>query len=237
MFTAIIPTLQRAPQLWPLVDLLAEHPLVARVLVVNNAPAPLRWTNPKVRVLQQVENIFVNPAWNLGAKTAETEWLAIINDDVLFSPELLDYAAQLLRRPWVGIVGPAAGGGPEPHRPMSWRLASSPGVPFGTFMCMRRRDYVPIPSGFRIWGGDDWLFWTQHRPNVLIQNAPIQMTMNTTSRSPEFQRTWAAETEAYYSHWARFGVRRWWHPIALSLRRFRAFRGKWSTRLRREVRR
>ena len=65
-FSVVIPTLQRATELRPLVDVCAAHPLVGEVIVVNNASAPLSWESPKVRVLHQEANIYVNAAWNLG---------------------------------------------------------------------------------------------------------------------------------------------------------------------------
>ena len=69
------------------------HPTVREVIVVNNHPDPLDFGRENVRVLQQERNIYVNPAWNLGAREARGKYLAILNDDVLFEPELLDAAA------------------------------------------------------------------------------------------------------------------------------------------------
>ena len=38
----------------------------------------------KVQRLEQDNNIFVNPAWNLGVEQAKNENICICNDDVLF---------------------------------------------------------------------------------------------------------------------------------------------------------
>ena len=92
-FSVIIPTLQRSEQLQTLVERCSAHPRVLEVVVINNAPETLQWASPKVRVLQQKRNIYVNPAWNLGARESSGKWLAIINDDVLFDPSLFDRAA------------------------------------------------------------------------------------------------------------------------------------------------
>ncbi|MGN7213310.1 glycosyltransferase family 2 protein [Brachybacterium paraconglomeratum] len=75
-FSVVIPTLQRSDDLHAVVELCAAHPLVAEVLVINNAPAPLEYGSGKVRVLDQGENIFVNPAWNLGALRRRSASLA-----------------------------------------------------------------------------------------------------------------------------------------------------------------
>lgn len=104
-FSIIIPTLQRSAELRPLVAQLAEHPRVLEVIVINNASAPLQWASPRVRVLQQGHNIFVNPAWNLGVREARGRLVAIVNDDIEMPNSLLHLASELLSRPWVGLVG------------------------------------------------------------------------------------------------------------------------------------
>ncbi|WP_083882723.1 glycosyltransferase family 2 protein [Brevibacterium senegalense] len=157
-FSVIIPTLQRAAELEPLVKLCSGHPLVSEILVINNAPQPISFAYPKLRVLDQRENIYVNPAWNLGAVKARSQLLAILNDDVSFDAELFDIAALQLSRKWVGIVGID---GAYLNRPRleapKVRLATYEHVTlgFGMAMFMRHDDYVPIPSSLRIWGGDD----------------------------------------------------------------------------------
>lgn len=88
-FSVVIPTLQKSSRLEEVVSICTDHPLVHEVLVINNAQQPLTLNSPKVRVLQQEQNIYVNPAWNLGAREARGEYLAIVNDDVIFDPEAL----------------------------------------------------------------------------------------------------------------------------------------------------
>lgn len=225
-FSVIIPTLQRAKELHELVEMCAAHPRVLEVLVINNAPAPLAWDSPKVRVLQQAENIYVNPAWNLGAREARGKYLAIVNDDVLFGDEVFDEVARILRRGWFSMVGPEQscfGGGPW-GRGISHRLATGGNSYMGTFMCLRRRDYVPIPEDMKIWGGDDWLFWSMPRPNAFLIRTPFVTDMSTTTRSPEFQAMWDAERVPFRRHMAALEGSRWWHRLAAAARRARLAR-------------
>ena len=186
-FSVIIPTLQRSDELHPLVEQCAAHPLVLEVLVINNAPEPLHWASPKVRVLQQAENIYVNPAWNLGAREARGKYLAILNDDVLFDPALFDLAAKWLRRPGVGIVGP---NGSCFNRPTMGDVKVRPTyarpMGFGTAMFMRRAFYVPIPETMRIFHGDDWLFEKAPRRCWTFWDFPIVTEMEVTSGDPAF---------------------------------------------------
>lgn len=217
-FTVIIPTLQRAPELWPLVDQCAAHPLVREILVINNSEAPLRWDCPKVRVLQQQTNIFVNPAWNLGVQEATGKFVAIINDDVLFDDEVFVKAAKILRCDFFGMVVPdrSCFYDQEVDKPVSYRLATGGlNTVWGTFMAMRREDYHPIPGSLLIWGGDDYLFWSQRKPNAVLIRTRFKTTMGTTSGSAEFQRLREREYDETMALISRIG--RWWHTPVKTL--------------------
>ena len=224
-FSVIIPTLQRAKELRELVEQCAAHPLVLEVLVINNAPQPLHWESRKVRVLQQAENIYVNPAWNLGAREARGKYLAIVNDDVLFDGAAFDAAARGLK--WFGIVGPdrsaftLAAPGKVRLRPARKSAAM---FGFGTFMCMRRRDYDPIPEQMRIWGGDDWLIARQSRPPGVILGVPFRTEMGTTSSSPEAQALRAQEQAVADHILLPLHGTRWWHRPSDWLESVRAVR-------------
>lgn len=227
-FSVIIPTLQRSDELHPLVEQCAAHPLVLEVLVINNAPEPLHWASPKVRVLQQAENIYVNPAWNLGAREARGKYLAIVNDDVLFDPTVFNYVARLLRSGRWGIVGPdKTCFRVEPVGPIRHRLAGFANLHYGygTFMALRREDYAPIPEDMLIWGGDDWLFRAQKRLNVALISARFYTDEagGATTSSPEFIQMRRREVALAGEHLGR-QPRRWWWLLAAGLDHARALR-------------
>lgn len=222
-FSIVIPTLQRSAELGPLVAQLAEHPLVHEVLVINNAATPLVWESPRVRVLQQEENIYVNPAWNLGAAVALGEFIAIVNDDITMPDDFLDCVWSLLKKPWVGLVGAdvtIAG-------KRRVRIATEAHIPlgYGVFMAMRRKDYLPIPADLKIWGGDNLLFWTSRRIPMVVLGSGIATEMGTTSGSREFSAMRVNElhmANAYIGPWLN---RRWWHRPVRALDSFRSARG------------
>ncbi len=188
--SVIIATLQRSPDLAAIVEQCAAHPDVLEVILVNNAPEGLDFGAPHVRVLQQETNIFVNPAWNLGAREARGALLAIINDDVRFGDDALAHAAEVLRQGHYAIVSAdpscfrRAG---RVRRRTGHRFARFGNHYFGNFMCMRAEDYVPIPEEMLIWGGDDWLFLNQRKPNAVLVNTRFVTTMGTTTQAPEFK--------------------------------------------------
>ncbi|MGY5318351.1 glycosyltransferase family 2 protein [Neomicrococcus lactis] len=220
LFSVVIPTLQKSPDLNPLVEQCASHPLVAEVLVINNAPQSLNWDSPKVRVLQQDGNIYVNPAWNLGAREAQSRFLAIINDDVRFSDEVFDQAARVLDRGRFSMIGPSESCLNE-HvgKKIGHRRGSLSTVPFGTLMFLRKDDYVPIPDDLLIWGGDHWLMLNQNRPIAKFVRTTIRTDMSTTTRAPAFQALYDEEARAIESHLKEVKRRKAWHwPAWIMLR-------------------
>ncbi|MCL6423254.1 glycosyltransferase [Brachybacterium sp. JHP9] len=197
-FTVIIPTLQRSSDLRAIVEQCAAHPDVDEVTVVNNAEEPLEFDHRAVRVLQPGRNIFVNPAWNLGVRESRGALLAIINDDVRFRDEALSHAAALLRRKRYGIIGPdrTCFSIDDQARGIGSRIYSDPYVvTYGTFMCLRRENYVPIPEELTIWGGDNWLLTHQRKANGVLIRTPFRTDMGTTSSSPEFSKKTGHETD------------------------------------------
>ena len=205
--SVIIPTLQKAVELDSLVRDCAAHPAVLEVIVVNNAAAPLAWDHAKVRVLAQGENIYVNPAWNLGAREAKGEVLAILNDDISFDRLPFDEVCRWLANPLIGLIGAHASSydgtvsgrprlRPAYHRPRGYGIA----------MFLRRNSYVPIPEDMKIWFGDDWLFSRQKGWNMTLLGVPIHTDMSVTSISPRLAPIIAADEEAVRRHGAVEGV-------------------------------
>lgn len=199
-FSVIIPTLQRAKELHELVEMCAAHPRVLEVLVINNAPEPLHWGSPKVRLLQQAENIYVNPAWNLGAREARGKFLAIINDDVLFDPGLLDLAARGLQRRGVGLIGIGPGSlrQDEGKPRLVPTFTRTPG--YGVALFLRRERWTPIPEDMLIWYGDDWVFTRQRQLNWAVEGLPVRTDMSVTSSDAKFSPLLEADRLAAQKH-------------------------------------
>lgn len=192
-FSVVIPTLQRSPFLPRLLETLEATPEVAEVLVINNASQPLQTTLKKVRVLDQGQNIFVNPAWNLGVAEAAFDLVCLCNDDVILSPRIFRVAEKRLRR-GAGIVGASMLSIRRPDQQIwsvgPWTLPTyMRPIGFGVFMCLDRANYVDIPNDLLIFWGDDYLFRRQERPNYALLGPCIATVMSTTSSAPEFAST------------------------------------------------
>ena len=67
--SAIIPTLWRAKEFTDhLVNVLVEDESVGEIIIIDNAPADFFYDNEKVITFWSIENMYVNPSWNLGIK-------------------------------------------------------------------------------------------------------------------------------------------------------------------------
>lgn len=201
-FSVVIPTLQRSPMLADVVALFAGHHLVREVIIINNAAPALGFGDRKVRILDQDENIFVNPAWNLGVREARSPYLIISNDDLVFPPRLVDSALRRLG-PRTGIIGPDKScflpgrDGRARFRP-TYELTHA----FGTLMFMARSSYVPVPDQLKIFFGDDWLFYHQRRRNLLLRGPRVVSPMSVTSGSPEFIQQMELDKDVWRSTYA-----------------------------------
>lgn len=201
IFSVVIPTLQRAPELERMAVRCAEHPRVLEVLIVNNSPRPLEWATGRIRVLQQETNIFVNPAWNLGAASARGDVIVLMNDDIEFDTSIFDRAARWMRLPFVGIVGPAPSCLRVPQeRHVVLRPTFERTHGFGTLMFVRRSDYVPVPADLLIFFGDDWLLQEQARPNWSFWDFPIRTEMAATSGEAQFSDLLQQDAVKWRSH-------------------------------------
>ncbi|WP_448095537.1 glycosyltransferase family 2 protein [Ornithinimicrobium sp. W1665] len=197
--------------------------LVGDVIIINNAPQSLVFQSPKVRVLQQDDNIYVNPAWNLGVESAHHDLLLLSNDDIDFSEGMLEWAHHVLTLPFVGIVGPAEKALNSGRTGMLWFTpARVRTTGYGVWMAMRKASYVHVPDDLLIWGGDDWLFYRQDwRLNLHLHGGRITTKMSETVNSEERFMGLAAEDHRRYleNHSQIERNYRRYHPIYWLLNR------------------
>lgn len=189
---------------------IAANPFVQEVLVIdNNHRAGVRLLHPKIRQFSQSRNIFVNPAWNLGAREARGETLCFLNDDLIVKAEVFRYVATVFANsPEIGLVG------------LKWdrqlgelatkELLERDSHAFGCMIFIRRVDFARIPFFLKIWHGDDYLLMT----TLLRKKAVVGLcgfaereqpsSISTNSIRPAIQSLLVRDSVI----WNRF-VRRW----------------------------
>jgi len=153
-YSVIIPTMWKAPGFSHFLIKLCDYEAVEEVVLIDNRKeAAPKIDHPKLVWLKQAGNIYVNPAWNLGVRTARCSKLCIANDDIEFDSSLFEIVDPMLER--AGIIGldfDRAEGDkiliPTQSRPNGFRC----------LMFLSKDHYCPIPEVLKVWCGDDYLF-------------------------------------------------------------------------------
>lgn len=158
----VIPTLQKNKTLLHrLVASLQRDEAVSEIIIIDNSNTGIDCENRKLRVISPGENIFVNPAWNLGVKEAKEEIVALLNDDITIPENFCRNVASAMT-PEMGIVGISAeyviGNQGEPMPPETTSLQLEPGGNvYGVALFFYKASYVEIPQEMKIFCGDTWL--------------------------------------------------------------------------------
>jgi glycosyltransferase involved in cell wall biosynthesis len=223
-FSVIIPTMWRAPEvLLKALFSYVDHPLVDEIIVINNdvsqTPDWAIWYNPKIKVLMQKNNIYVNPAWNLGVQQSKNDLLAIVNDDIYFDPKLFDKLVDRLT-PDVGVHGIIAGEA-KFNQPattdgsidfMEWRWGDIVHN-FGQAMFLHKDTWVPIIPELEIYFGDDFVIHSNlhHDRKVwMIYNIHWESPLAATTSDKELVAGFYDREKPHYYAWEeKHPVKEW----------------------------
>lgn len=173
--TAIIPTLLKdMGVLNALVESLAFDSVVAEIIVINNSSENYYFDNPKVRVITEGKNLFVNPSWNIGVSEAKTEYVALVNDDIKIPDGFCSKVMEKFDDKY-GVLGINSEDVINTRNKdnevvidiNSVELRTSEEISikpvkfltlnFGIMMFLKKENYSEIPNDLKIFFGDDWI--------------------------------------------------------------------------------
>ena len=225
LFSVIVPTMWRCPDIFQrALKQYVEHELVGEVIIINNDHALTPdWAvlkSDKVKMFTPGQNIFVNPAWNIGVEMSKYDLLNIVNDDIIVDPNIFNKLQSRLTPdsgPHGCISGEAKFNQPQTTDYSIDFIEWRPGDVihhFGQCMFMHKATWTPIIDGLNIYFGDDFIFHTnllEQRTPVLIYNirqeTPCAATTKDTSITGGFHEreqpvysAWAAERPIDYSY-------------------------------------
>lgn len=163
-FSVIIPTLWKPEFFLDTLYKLDACNLVEEIIIISNALPPECQLPKKVILLQQEENVGVNPAWNLGVSVAKSNYITLLNDDFVTNWSILKEIRELLKDSNVGIVG--LGVESKTKQVSLDRIEVRPNG-FGCFMSFRRDVYSEIPKELVIYFGDDWLLYSSSKKGLI----------------------------------------------------------------------
>lgn len=157
-FSVIMPTMWKSDKTQELLDVLSKNKLVSEILVIDNDPSarPKMKRIKKLRYIYEGENIFVNPAWNLGVKESKKDYLIIVNDDVIIPNSLIDKMSEELDKYKIVGLHPES---MNSKRAFDDSIHVGPhiGVGWGCCIFMKKELWEDIPEGLKVWYGDNWI--------------------------------------------------------------------------------
>ena len=202
-YTIVIPTMWKRPdQLCAMLDRYSESDWISEILLIDNGGVDRSEVDPYtlVKVLNDGNNLFVNPSWNLGVANATCDKVILANDDITI-PDLdwalleIDVAINpgvligldknSFKQKRTGELGPV-------------RVVKHEGgheYGFGVFMAFYKESYIPIPEELKVWFGDSFLYKLLD-PYVLT-GIDVQTDMRSTSRTMNLKKQHKLEKEFF----------------------------------------
>lgn len=188
-FSLIIPTMwKQMKYLRKMLPVYNDEKMIGEILIINNAKSSFDLNKiksfSKVKIINDGENLYVNPSWNFGVQAAKYDRVIIANDDIYF--ESLDKVLELVD---ANLSKGKIFGFAENCFYQKQKLSLHLREPekgyrahgFGMFMIMEKDSYREIPNEIKIWCGDRLLYYV-NKP-LLIEGVDVNAEIGGTTRS------------------------------------------------------
>jgi hypothetical protein len=191
-YSIIIPTLWKSKRIHKLLSDLIKCEFVGEIILIDNAGKFFEYYEAldKVKLVQVEENIYVNPAWNLGIELAKNECIALCNDDINFNPNIFGVIDESILT-YVGIIGMGEGNYKDEidKEKGSYIDIWEPGVNdwgWGCLILLKKSHWLPIPNEIKIWYGDNIIKDVNSVSKGVLRNFKVETEMSTTSDGDEW---------------------------------------------------
>ena len=177
MLSIVIPTVWGHEPFCRFLEHVVELPVVGEIILINNnvdkTPDHSVLSNHKVQMHNQKENIFVNPAWNLGVSLAKNNTVCILSDDVLVDLRIFFEADRFISKD-IGLLSiginhqlfRAQNNQFDDVDPANLILtgdlkirASTKGphtTGMGSLFFIHKDNWIDIPDSLKVYWGDTW---------------------------------------------------------------------------------
>lgn len=185
-FSVVIPTLWKSDRIHKLLDDLIKCDNIDEIILIDNSNQYYDFYDNvlgKINLIQPGENIYVNPAWNLGVKMSKSYYIALLNDDISFNVEIFEFL-KVHTMDRFGIIGmdktnyDTVDFKPKLNKETDRRTQR---FGWGCFILFDRRYWIDIPDNLKIWYGDDYIRIFNKAPVSYLTGFPIETEMSTTS--------------------------------------------------------
>lgn len=190
-FSVIIPTIWLGTRLPEMLKQLYACEQIGEVILINNAKdkTPDFERHEKLLYVEPNENIFVNPAWNMGTRLAKYDYIINTQDDVLFDVNALtsfinhvELSGYNLKD--LGFIGMHLDNfymeSTNTHQFELINLDPEKGGGWACCLIYHKQNWKHIPENIKIWYGDDFLkIFT--RPILQIKGFPVETKMSSSA--------------------------------------------------------
>jgi hypothetical protein len=190
-FTLVIPTLWKSTRLLGMIEHYLQSEFVGEIILIDNSKGYFNHFSEvphKITLIQPDENIYVNPAWNLGIDISKFENICLLNDDITFDVKIFELFSKedVLTN---GIIGLSQ---------TSYELTENieikldqwkPGMNdwgWGCLIFLKKNMWIEIPNDIKIWYGDNFIKDINLNPKWILRGLKVQTEMSTTSDLTEF---------------------------------------------------
>ena len=205
-YSVIIPTLWKSDRTHKLLSDLIKCQYVDEIILIDNAGKFFEYYEAldKVKLVKVEENIYVNPAWNLGIKIAKNDLIALVNDDINFDTNIFGVIDENVLNQF-GIVGMGEGNYKDeiddskgPYLDV-WK----PGVNdwgWGCMILLDKKNWIDIPEDIKIWYGDNIIKDVNPSPKACLRNFKVETEMSTTSDEKEWDEVKKNDYENFINY-------------------------------------
>lgn len=187
-YSIVIPTLWKSNRIGKLLFDLIKCEFVDEIILIDNGDKFFEYFEAldKVKLVQPEENIYVNPAWNLGVKLAKNNSIALVNDDINFNPNIFGVITNDILLEY-GIIGQSEYNykGNNTDEPILEKWSGKiRDWGWGCLILFDKKNWMDIPDDIKIWYGDDYIFKCNTCTKSIMKNFNIETEMSTTSDEP-----------------------------------------------------
>jgi GT2 family glycosyltransferase len=210
MITFIIPTLWRSNKIRETIESINKSDRQdIELIIIDNLNSEYSTNDPRITVIRAKNNIYVNPAWNIGVTLAKNEYVCILNDDITLNVDCLLNNFEKFKEtdPDFGMIGlhkdniSGALSINYDNDNLELEELDCRTFGFGCMMILKRSNYVQIPTEFKVFFGDDYLYYynkdLKGRKIYKIRGLKTPGEVSVTSK--EFEDTHMQQEHAYWS--------------------------------------
>ena len=169
MITYIIPTLWKDSNIYKTFKSFSNiNDSDARMIVINNTDKVVGYTDSRIEFVNLGYNSFVNPAWNLGIYKSQTEYVCLLNDDIIIDLKTLHNFIDKKRPEFTGFSYLNRNPIKDSIQLVKYDEDilgnyghSKNKMPqgFGQFMLFKKNNFLKIPDSMKIFHGDDIIYY------------------------------------------------------------------------------